>query len=232
VFVKHVRGERITADANTAIFFRPGHEYRVSHPCEGGDECTTIAPGAEVLREAVTRARGAGEVPDQPSAPLSPAAFLLQARLFAGVRRAAGEFEIDELAFDLLDELLREPGRRTAETNRRSTSTLRAHRDLAEGAKAELARQGVGKVDLSAVARAVHSSPYHLSRVFRAQTGTTLSGYLLRLRVRRAVSLLAEGAADLTRIALEAGFADHSHFTNAFRREFGTTPRAFRSGVN
>jgi AraC-like DNA-binding protein len=42
-----------------------------------------------------------------------------------------------------------------------------------------------------------------------------------------ALEPLADGAGDLTRIALDLGFSSHSHFTAAFRRHFGLTPSAF-----
>jgi AraC-like DNA-binding protein len=39
---------------------------------------------------------------------------------------------------------------------------------------------------------------------------------------------LAEGASDLTAVALGLGFASHSHFSSAFRREFALPPSVFR----
>lgn len=238
VFVKHVGRETVTADANTAIFFQAGRGYRVSHPCDGGDDCTTIAPSEELLRDALGAVdRRAAEDPLRPFAfthgRVSPRAFAAQSRLFCSLARGAlGELEVDERVFDLLEELLhgvcaqprggkRSPGR--------SAATHAAHRDAAEGAKAALAQSAPGRVDLARIAKSVHSSPYHLSRLFREHTGSTMSAYLLRLRVRRAMTLLAEGERDITRVALGAGFCDHSHMTNAFRREFGLIPKAFRS---
>jgi AraC-like DNA-binding protein len=41
---------------------------------------------------------------------------------------------------------------------------------------------------------------------------------------------LATGARDLTGLAFELGYADHSHFTNAFRQEWGVPPSRFRGG--
>ena len=43
-----------------------------------------------------------------------------------------------------------------------------------------------------------------------------------------ALERLAVGADDLTTLALELGFSSHSHFTDAFRREFGRPPSAAR----
>jgi AraC-like DNA-binding protein len=36
---------------------------------------------------------------------------------------------------------------------------------------------------------------------------------------------------DITAIALEAGFASHSHFTARFKRFFGSTPSALRKSI-
>jgi AraC-like DNA-binding protein len=36
----------------------------------------------------------------------------------------------------------------------------------------------------------------------------------------------------LTELALDLGYSSHSHFTDAFRREFGVSPAAFRAGAS
>jgi AraC-like DNA-binding protein len=74
------------------------------------------------------------------------------------------------------------------------------------------------------LAAAVHCSPYHLSRSFRAQTGYTLHGYHTQLRLRIALDRLADGATELADLSLELGFCSQSHFTNAFRASFGIPP--------
>jgi AraC family transcriptional regulator len=42
--------------------------------------------------------------------------------------------------------------------------------------------------------------------------------------LRVALERLSEGDCDLTELALNLGFSSHSHFTDAFKREFGRTP--------
>jgi AraC-like DNA-binding protein len=78
------------------------------------------------------------------------------------------------------------------------------------------------------VARAVHASPFHLARVFRERAGVPIHRYLTRLRLRAAIERLADGADDLTALALDLGFSSHGHFTDTFRREFGRTPSDVR----
>jgi AraC family transcriptional regulator len=84
------------------------------------------------------------------------------------------------------------------------------------------------RLDHEALARVAGVHPTHLSRVFRGHMGCTVSGYVRRLRIDWARECLARGDAALTDLALEAGFADHAHFTRAFRRETGLTPSGYR----
>ena len=97
-----------------------------------------------------------------------------------------------------------------------------------EAARALLASRPAARWRLHALAGAVHSSPYHLARQFRALTGETVSRYLLRLRLGLALERMAEGENDLARLAAELGFAHQSHFGARFRSVFGTTPGAAR----
>jgi len=46
--------------------------------------------------------------------------------------------------------------------------------------------------------------------------------------VERARRMLEDPSFALATIALEAGFADQSHFTRTFRRATGFTPREYR----
>lgn len=79
--------------------------------------------------------------------------------------------------------------------------------------------------DLAAIAG---MSPHTLLVAFRRAFGTTPAQYVIAQRLRRARWLLANTAQDITAIALETGFASHSHLTTAFKRQVGLTPRDFR----
>jgi AraC family transcriptional regulator len=72
----------------------------------------------------------------------------------------------------------------------------------------------------------VHGST--LSRAYRRTFGLTLARRVRDLRLEHAARLLAATSTRLTEIALEAGFYDQSHFTNAFRRHMGVTPAQYR----
>ena len=80
-----------------------------------------------------------------------------------------------------------------------------------------------------------------LARVFHASAGTIRGHFakvlkespndaLLRLRMVRAKALLAEGSS-LESIAVAVGFYDAFHFSHAFKKSEGVSPRAFRDAL-
>jgi transcriptional regulator GlxA family with amidase domain len=60
-------------------------------------------------------------------------------------------------------------------------------------------------------------------------SGKSITEHRTTLRVRHVLNRLTEGADDLSRLAVEAGFYDHAHMTKEFRRRIGSVPSAMRS---
>lgn len=81
---------------------------------------------------------------------------------------------------------------------------------------------------LAGIAAAVGVHPATLARAFRRAYGVSLGQMLRRLRLTRAADQLAGGELSLVEIATAAGFFDQSHFTNAFRLHYGTSPARYR----
>lgn len=81
-----------------------------------------------------------------------------------------------------------------------------------------------------AVARIADVSPTHLARLFRAQTGETVVGYLRRRRLHRARHLLRETTLPISTVAASVGIGDLQAFNKACHRELGAAPRAIRAG--
>src|ERR671930_1666527 len=52
VFLLHHRGVPIVADPNTALVFGLGETYQVSHPVDGGDQCTVLVFLPELVEDA------------------------------------------------------------------------------------------------------------------------------------------------------------------------------------
>ena len=76
---------------------------------------------------------------------------------------------------------------------------------------------------LAEIAAEVRGSPVYLTQVFQQVEGLPLYRYQLRLRLARALDLLAQYD-DLTALSLDLGFSSHSHFSAAFRQAYGRSP--------
>jgi len=82
-------------------------------------------------------------------------------------------------------------------------------------------------ISLSDVARVVGLSPFHFSRLFLHQTGTSPHAFLIQARIRKVRRLLFSNM-PLADIALEVGFVDQSHLNRRFKQIFGVTPHQYR----
>jgi AraC family transcriptional regulator len=91
-----------------------------------------------------------------------------------------------------------------------------------------LSARFVAPPSLAELAAEIGVHPVHLARAFRACLGCTVGDYVRQLRVEYACQRLTASDASLVDIALDAGFADQSHFARTFRRLRGVTPTAFR----
>lgn len=74
-------------------------------------------------------------------------------------------------------------------------------------------------------------SPYHFHRVFGAVVGEPLIAFVTRLRLEKAAKLLVhEPGTPVSRVAERVGMPDSSVFARAFRRQFGVSASAWRTG--
>jgi AraC-like DNA-binding protein len=87
-----------------------------------------------------------------------------------------------------------------------------------EGSNLDRARSEVEPGRASGIAGV---SPFHLAHVFSKEVGTSVYRYAIRLRLANALNAVLDSNVDLTSIALDTGFASHSHFTARFREFFG-----------
>lgn len=65
-------------------------------------------------------------------------------------------------------------------------------------------------------------------RAFRHSTGMTPHQWLISRRIDVAMGLMVECELPLAYIAIDAGFADQSHFTHTFTRRVGASPSTWR----
>ncbi|WP_424682279.1 helix-turn-helix domain-containing protein [Frateuria sp. YIM B11624] len=219
-FGYHLRGAVHVGDPATALLYRAGDSYRISHPFEGGDACTCfeLMPEHEEelfgrrLREErdATRVVGAAEQFRH---------CVLHAAL---QRREADRLAAEEAASLLCQDVVRHDPAPT-------TPLSPAARRLAWRAREALLADPADDAGLAALAARVGCSPFHLTRVFRRAFGLCLADCRTRLRLALALERLADGADDLAALACELGFSHHSHFGATFRRHVGLTPGAARA---
>lgn len=238
VFGRAEGRRRLIADSNYVLFFNEAQPYRFSHPVCGGDRCTilTVATPAALDLVSAHQPRDA-ELPARPFhvgyGIVSRRAAWLHYELLALVRGTAANLEVEDVVAELSEEAVRAGYRshyREIDDQTSTTPARRQHRDLVEAAKVVINRELDAIPSLSQLAGMLDCSPFHLSRIFHRITGLSLRRYVTRLRVLAAAERLANGAPDLTNLALDLGYSDHSHFTNSFRKELGVPPSRFREG--
>lgn len=78
------------------------------------------------------------------------------------------------------------------------------------------------------IAAAAGFTPNYLSRKFRECTGIGVHEYLVFLRLQQARLELVSTDDSITDIALRCGFSSGNYFKDAFQRQYGVTPRAYR----
>jgi AraC-like DNA-binding protein len=97
--------------------------------------------------------------------------------------------------------------------------------------KEAVAAAPADKWSVTKLAKVASLSPFHLCHVFREMVGTSVYDYVLHERLAHSLQAVLDGGDNVTAIALDAGFASHSHFTARFRAFFGVTPTNLRRAV-
>ncbi|WP_244424642.1 AraC family transcriptional regulator [Methylobacterium nodulans] len=144
-------------------------------------------------------------------------------RLFAGMIAPKPDLlALEERLLRTLMLLLRRYANRFPPVREASPPVARALRRLNEAPEIP--------VTLGELAALSGVSRFQLLRGFSREVGTTPHSYLIQRRVRLARQLLAAGQRP-AEAAIAAGFADQSHMTRAFVRQFGVTPARYRSAV-
>ena len=106
-----------------------------------------------------------------------------------------------------------------------------AHSDYVERTNAAIdyiVRNLDGELKLERVAQVACFSPFHFHRVFRSLLGETLTQFIKRLRLERALYLMSHAPEkSLTEIAVACGFSSSSDFSRSFKSRYGTSPSVF-----
>lgn len=133
--------------------------------------------------------------------------------------------EAGGLAVDLVRVFLRvlaDEARRAGPASRRYSPVVEAARAVVRSHLAD------PRLSVDWLARAAGCSPDHLTRRFRAETGSSVVAWVTGERVAMARRLLAEGKYQVAEVGWACGFAQPSYFIRVFRARTGMTPLAWR----
>lgn len=224
VYLRHVGGDQAVADANHVLFFNEGQGYQVSHPVTGGDASLVLSVDEATLRELAPKqlvCESADFAFNQQHLRIDSRAQALVMLLKHSLQNGSIEpFEAEGLSLTLMSRTL---GPRTS----RVPGASYARRRLVDRVKVLLAGDLSRRWTLGEIAAEMKGSAVYLTQVFQQVEGLPLYRYHLRLRLARALDLIAERD-DLSALAQDVGFSSHSHFSAAFKQHFGVSPGEFR----
>lgn len=223
-FGYHLRGAMHVGDPATALLYRAGDSYHISHPFAGGDACSCFEVASAHEEELFgRRLRGHADATRLVTAAESYRHRALHAALAHGER---DPLRIEEAATALCRAVLRRD-----DTPKHAPPLSATARRRVERVRETLLADPCANIGLTELAALADYSPFHLARVFRRACGTSLIAYRTRLRMALALDRLAHGAENLAALASDLGFSQQSHFGATFRRHVGLTPRAAREAL-
>jgi AraC-like DNA-binding protein len=133
------------------------------------------------------------------------------------------------LAPDQVRRVFRHELRRLASDGPRSSSPTRS---MALRAKSFIEANYERRTSLSTVAADLHVSSNYLSRIFRRETGMTLTSYVQRVRIDQARRLLAEDRQSISEIAYRVGYRNYRDFYRNFVKQENASPRQIRAELS
>ena len=224
VYVHHVGHDQAVAEANQVLFFNAQEGYRVSHPVAGGDGSLTLVIEESQLQELAPVEilhRSSGVAFRRRRLRIDAPAQALVALLRHGLHQKVAEpLEAEVLALTLVRRTL---GPRSSH----APGATVGRQKLVDRAKLVLSSDLMRRWTLAEIAGELRVSAVYLTQVFQQVEGLPLYRYQLRLRLARALDLLARYD-DLTTLALDLGFSSHSHLSATFRKVYGCSPSAFK----
>ena len=222
VWELEVAGQAQRCDPTAVTFWRRESPYRVRHPIGGCDHCTVFRltaigsngladHGGRMLGERAPRIRSRGI--DGPT-------HLLHRQALVAARSHGDPLAIEEAGTTFLHRV----------SEGRALAIPRGAQPVVDRAIDFIAAEFRRPITVARIAHAAAASPFHLSRLFRRVVGTTLYRHVIALRLREALERVADadGSERLATLALDLGFASHSHFADAFRAEYGCPPSEVR----
>ena len=84
------------------------------------------------------------------------------------------------------------------------------------------------RITLATLASVTNLSAPYLSRLFKKETGYSVSEYILNKKLETAKSMLSSSDYSIAEISASLAFPSQSYFTNVLKKDCGMTPKQFR----
>ncbi|TVY07553.1 response regulator transcription factor [Paenibacillus cremeus] len=148
--------------------------------------------------------------------------FFNQWRLSAAARGVTLGISVQRPGFEDFDNMLSE-----AVSSAQMEIDYSANPIVAE-IQVYLSKNFENELSLSEISERFYLSETYLCELFKKQTGITLTGFLIAIRMKRAARLLLENEAPVQQVADMVGYSDYGYFGRLFKRFFGLTPSQYR----
>jgi AraC family transcriptional regulator len=228
VYVHSVGRREVVADTNHVVIINEDEPYQVSHPVPGGDATLTVGVDGATLLEIIPpdyRQKRGKPALNRSGLRVDARTQLLAAQLRQRIsRRSIDRLEGESQLLQLIRHTLGDTGSHTARQGHGHIEKM------ADDVKLLLAAEPWRRWTLAEMADKVGVTPVYLTDAFRRVEGVPLYRYHLRMRLTLALGLLAD-CDDLATLAIDLGFASHSHFSASFKRTYGLTPSDFQRSV-
>ncbi|WP_020616256.1 response regulator [Paenibacillus daejeonensis] len=85
------------------------------------------------------------------------------------------------------------------------------------------------ELSLQSISDKVGFHPAYLSKVYKQETGVTLSDYLMQVRMEHSAELLKNTDIKIYEVSSRVGYQTTHYFIKVFKKAFGMTPREYRN---
>lgn len=236
VSVRRSDGVKFVADPTVVAFWNRNQEYERQALSPEGAIADWFAIDHEIVFDAVRSIDPHAE--DSPSRPFRIAVARSDPHIYLSQRQLIRQLLKGEDTQPLLvEEAVLEILSKNVESayhqwGRELVRTETFHQSLQEEivyrAEEFIAKYFREPLSITNIAKEAGASSFHLCRLFRKHRKVALHAHCNELRLRAALELVLDTRMDLTEVSLASGYSSHSHFTWAFKRQFGATPSALR----
>lgn len=85
------------------------------------------------------------------------------------------------------------------------------------------------QLSVELIARKLYINSSYLRRIFKKELDTTVTGYIITIRMQKAKELISEGNMKLSEVSERVGYNYFAYFSTSFKKYYGITPSEFEN---